>query len=398
MHMRRAFLTPLAATLFSAASSQATIEPPPVTDARNTALGGTGVAYTHNGAALFHNPAGLAGIEQGALTLSISPLASWISAPLAQPNVSEDSTTSLFPMFLVGGGYRVADDWVVGMAVYPTVGFGASYKDVAALGGAEMSSGAAMFEASPGVSYSITDDVALGLSYRATYMTQTVKTPVPAPTEQELSGFSFLGAQLGLWARVAEQTRLGVAYRSKVTVDLSGTTTTGGADYDTESKFSSPHQFKLGIAQGLLEEKLLLALDLRYSLYKKSNQNQTITMTVPGVGDQAQIVQLDWKNTFTAATGVEYRFAPDGVAVRLGYSLSQSATPKDRPQPFFLPPGFMHSIHTGVGTTLSNLDLDLGGYYGWSKKTVDSPAEDTIAPGTYKAHFATVAISGTYRM
>lgn len=402
MHeVRRVSVALAAVTLFSAGRSWATIEPPPVTDARNAAMGGTGVAYTHNGAALFHNPAGLAGIDQGAVTVSVSPLASWMSAPVAQANVSLDSTTSLFPMFLAGGGYRIADRWVIGMAVYPTVGFGASYENV---GGMDISSGAAMFEASPGVAYSITDQIAVGLSYRATYMYQSATMPVlppgaPAPVlvEQDLSGFNFLGAQLGLFARVAEQTRLGLAYRNKVTVDLSGTTTMAGTEMDTQSEFSSPHTFKLGIAQGLLEEALLLALDLKYLLYKDSGENQSVTTTSPDGTEATQTAILDWNNAFALGFGGEYRFAPDGLAVRLGYGLSQSATSEDYPQPFLLPPGFMHSIHTGLGITVSDIDLDLGGYYGWAKSTVDAPVAPA-QPGDYSAGFATVALSGTYRM
>jgi long-subunit fatty acid transport protein len=392
--------------------ASANIEPPAVTDARNAALGGTGVAYTHNGASLYHNPAGLQGIDKGALTASISPLTSWMSAPM-MPNAEKKSTKAPFPMFLLGGGYRLDKRWVIGMAVYPTVGFGASYENVPALGGNDLSTGAALFEAAPGISYAITKDIALGLAYRATYMFQSTKAvnvavvnnaPMFVPMDMDLSGFNFLGAQLGLWARVAESTRLGLTYRSKVVIKLSGDTTPeGGAAMDTETKFRTPHSFKIGVAQGLAQDRLLLALDLKYMLYKDSGKRQVIETTLPDGTVQSGPIEMDWRNTITAAAGVEYQFMPELLAGRVGYSLSQSATSEDHPQPFLPAPGLIHSLHAGLGTSFSSLDVDLGGYYMWGSKKLTAPAATPPAmpefvSGTYSEKAVAVALSGTYHM
>ena len=379
--------------------ASANIEPPAVTDARNAGLGGTGVAYTHNGASLYHNPAGLQGIEKGALTASISPLTSWMSAPMT-PNAEKKSTKAPFPMFLLGGGYRLDERWVIGMAVYPTVGFGASYENVPAFSGNDLSMGAALFEAAPGVSYAITKDIALGLAYRATYMFQSSKQ---MGADMDLSGFNFLGAQLGLWARVAESTRLGLTYRSKVVVKLSGETTSGGLDMDTETKFRTPHSFKLGVAQGLAQDRLLLALDLKYMLYKDSGKRQVVDTTSPDGSVQSVPIEMDWRNTITAAAGVEYQFMPKLLAGRVGYSLSQSATSEDHPQPFLPAPGLIHSLHAGLGTSFSSLDVDLGGYYMWGSKKLTAPeatppALPAFVSGTYSEKAVAVALSGTYRM
>jgi long-subunit fatty acid transport protein len=406
-HTMRAASTGAVVFLVSQLAS-ANIEPPAVTDGRNAALGGTGVAYTHNGASLFHNPAALQGIDKGALTVSLSPVTSWMKAPLnpAQPNLEKKSSKAPFPMFLLGGGYRLDERWVIGMAVYPTVGFGATYEGVPALGGNDLSTGAALFEASPGVSYAITKDIAVGLAYRATYMYQSTKAvnvdvstgaPVFVPMEMDLSGFNFLGAQLGFWARLAESTRLGLTYRSKVVVKLSGDTTSGGMDMDTETKFRTPHSFKVGVAQGLLADRLLLALDLKYMLYEDSGKRQVVETTLPDGTVQSGPIEMDWRNTVTAAAGVEYQFVPKLLAGRVGYSLSQSATSEDYPQPFLPAPGLIHSLHGGLGTSFSSFDVDLGGYYMWGIKSLTAPVLPA-APGEYAARAVAFALSGTYRL
>ncbi|MBN1605364.1 MAG: outer membrane protein transport protein [Polyangiaceae bacterium] len=405
-HMMRATSTGAVVFLISQMAG-ANIEPPAFTDGRNAALGGTGVAYTHNGASLYHNPAGLQGIEQGAVTASISPLTSWLKAPVAQPNVEKKSSMAPFPMFLLGGGYRLDERWVIGMAVYPTVGFGASYENLPALGGNDLSNAAALFEAAPGISYAFTKDIAVGLAYRATYMLQSLKAvnvdmstgaPVMVPMEMDLSGFNFLGAQLGLFARVAESTRLGLTYRSKVVVDLSGDTTPeGGVAMDTETKFRTPHTFKVGVAQGLLQDRLLLALDLKYMLYKESGKQQVVETTLPDGTMQTLANEMDWDNTLTASAGVEYQFMPEQLAGRVGYGISQSATSEKHPQPFLPPPGILHSLHGGLGTTFSSFDVDLGGYYMWGSKSLSAP-EPPALPGEYGVRGFLFALSGTYRM
>ena len=99
----------------------------------------------------------------------------------------------------------------------------------------------------------------------------------------------------------------------------------------------------------------------------------------------------------TAAAGVEYRFVPDGLAGRLGYSITQSATSEDYPQPFLPPPGIIHSLHAGLGTTLSSFDVDLGGYYCFGSYDVSAPIAPAVA-GEYGVRSVAIALSGTYHM
>ncbi len=383
-----------------ALAASATVEPPAVSDARSAALGGTGVAYSDNGAAVFHNPAGLGSVGDGVLTLSLSPFLPQLSGPIA--GTVEDSKRSFFPMFLAGGAYRLSDKLVAGLAVYPVFGFGAEYEGIDALGGQTLSMSAAAFEASPAIAYSITDDVTVAVGYRATYMIQQAKqvdvaadaagNPLLVSSEANLSGMNFLGAQVGLLVRVAEGTSLGFTYRNKTTVDLDGDTKVAGQSMDTSAEFATPHTFKVGVAQSLLDERLMLALDLKYALYSESSETQA--MTVEGVGTRE--VPLEWEDSISVSTGLEYRLAQTGPDLRVGYSVTTSATSQDYPQPFLAPPGLIHSVHAGTGMRFSDVAVDLGGYYMFSKENVEPAADAPGEPGEYGMNVYVVAVSASY--
>jgi len=363
-------------------------------------MGSSGVAHVHNGAALYHNPAALHQMGKGAVTLAISPFAPQIAAPLGTDGAEVKSKRGIFPMFLVGGAYRIDRRFVVGLAAFPTMGFGAKYGELASFGGLKLNAQLAAIELAPGASFAITDSLAVGVTYRVTYMSFNLEQPsvtaagTMAQTKTDVSGLGFLGAQVGIFARATETTRLGLTYRSKASVNMKGDTKAGGQTMHTELEFASPHTFKLGIAQSLVQNRLLLAVDFKLALYKESSKELALKVDVPGVGTQTQSQPLKWKNVVGVYAGAEYRFAPEGPAARLGYSMAQSATPDDYATPVLPPPGLQHAIHAGAGMSGSSFDIDLGGYYLFGSKKAQPGAG---FQGEYSMNGILVALGGTYR-
>jgi len=389
-----------------AATAHANIEPPPAYDARSVGMGSTGVAHVSNGASLYHNPAALHGVERGAVTGVISPLAPQLTAPLDGPDTEVKSERELGPLFLLGGAYRVHERLVLGVAAYPTMGFGAKYQDLDALGGLDLSARLGVLEIAPGAAFAITDDIAIGLAYRVSYFSYSATSPVLAPppapagtllsAEADLSAWNFTGVHAGVFARVTPSTRLGLSYRSKITADLEGTTDMAGQELDTTLEFSVPHIFKVGVAQGLLDERLLLALDLRYALYKDANEALVAETTVPGLGTQEQETPLDWNDSIGAYLGGEFR-VHDMVRVRAGYSVVTSATPERTVQPILPPPGLQHTLHAGAGVDVAGLEVDLGGYYLMGGKHAEPDPTSGNAPGDYRFNAILGSLSVTYR-
>jgi long-subunit fatty acid transport protein len=382
--------------------ASASTDPPGLYDARGVALGGTGSSYIENGASVYLNPAALDGIKTFAGTLTLSPIKSTLKTPVMGPPPASPvkSDSSFFPLFLAGAGFRLSDRIVAGLAVYPTAGFGATYKNITPTGD-ELSFSIAQIEASPAVSVKVAEGLSLGLGYRITYTHESAHTPATGPmmpaADLTLNGTSFFGLHAGVYYRPTDDLHLAFTYRSRVSSSLSGTTESGGAKLDTKSDFSAPDRFRVGASYALLDKQLFLAADVKYLLYSVSNKTLDTTVTTPG-GPVTQSQRLDWKDVIAFGLGVEYAVVPV-VAIRAGYSLSTSATNETAPSPFTPPPGLLHGIHAGAGLKLPLLDLDLGGDYTFGSKTIAAnPSYPIVVPGEYSMGTLLLAVSGTYHM
>jgi long-subunit fatty acid transport protein len=164
---------------------------------------------------------------------------------------------------------------------------------------------------------------------------------------------------------------------------------------DTTVDFSLPHIFKLGVAQGLLEDRLILAADLRYALFKDANEALVFEMSTP-LGTAEQEMPLDWKNSIGVYLGGEYR-VHELVRARAGYAVVSSATPEETAQAILPPPGLQHTIHLGAGVAVGGLEVDLGGYYLFGGKYADPDPTSGSAPGDYRFNAILGSLGVTYR-
>src|SRR5712692_7452950 len=153
----------LAFPLLLAAYARGSTEPPGGYDGRSVAMGGTGAAYIHNAAAIYHNPAGLSGVERFTATVDLTGFSPRDTTPLNGDQSSVRSDFSVYPLFLVGAAYRVLDRVVIGVAAYPIAGFGSGYSKVSSLGGQDLNLGILFIEATPSVSIMLVDHLSLGL-------------------------------------------------------------------------------------------------------------------------------------------------------------------------------------------------------------------------------------------
>ena len=77
--------------------ASANIEPSSY-DAKSIAAGTTGMAYLDNPSALAINPANLAGIDRGGMSVNITPVFSVSQAPLSGPNTEVQSDLGFGPI------------------------------------------------------------------------------------------------------------------------------------------------------------------------------------------------------------------------------------------------------------------------------------------------------------
>ncbi len=343
-------------------------------DARSMGMGGTGVSFIDGGSAVFRNEANLDSIDSFSVSAALSPLIIQQNGPLA-PDVNLQSDTAVQPLFFLGMGARVSDRVTVGAGVFARSGIGHSFSNVPELGGEDIDLALVAGEVSVPVSVRIADGLSIGVAVRFGFFSQTSQLPQIAPqgpimVEQDFFGFDPLpGFSLAVHYQPTSRLRLGISYRSRIDIDAEGTVTltspTGMVSASGKTTFNVPHALAIGASYAFFGGDLLLSADARILYYEDAFESQTIRLdsTLPDSGGQpttALVTSFNWQNVIQGGLGAELALA-ENFAVRLGYGLTNSATPVDTASPIIPPPGFAHMVSLGFGIAVGNFSIDLAG-------------------------------------
>jgi long-chain fatty acid transport protein len=418
--------------LMSAGKAHASTEINGLFDGRSHAMGGTGVAFLDSAGAIPTNPALLDQIDKLTISLDVFGIVAQPEAPYTiyhldangqrYRNYETERSAAVFaPLPFLGGAYRLFDRVVLGIAAYPVIGQGTSaqyrpapdeFPNLIATNKASLG----LLEAAEALSIRVLDNLSVGMTWRITYMTQSVSTPVPlnnmitgvlsnaehtTATNADISvtGLNLLGFQFGVLYKIIPSLRLGLTYRTKVVVDGTGTTTTkigtSAVVLDTRTNFTSPHTFRAGLAWTTLNDRLLIAADFKYLMYAESWKNTETTIFMNGVPNK-MVRPVNWKDCFNVQLGAEYALG-SVVKVRGGYIMATSATPKDYAQQFMAPPGISHLVGGGVGLKVhDNVNIDAAGAYVVLQSRIDTATPNNGGVGIYASHAVELSLSATY--
>lgn len=410
-------------------------------DARSHGMGGTGVAYVDSAGAIPINPALLDQIGKLTLSLDVFLIKAQPTAPYTIWHLNEDGTrytnyesirsdAAMAPLPFLGFAYRLHPRFVLGLAAYPVIGQGTSAKyypapdqfpNLVATNKAAMG----LLEVGEALSIKILDNLSAAVMWRVTYMTQTVSTPAPtgiAPAgvlldtsdpgnpkvvnaDQKIEGLNLKGFQFGLLYKPTPQLRLGFSYRSLVEVwGKDGMTTTRLAGTEikipTQGGFKNPHSFRVGAAYSAFDNKLLLALDLKYLLYKQAfDRLKQIRKKAPYDKDaewETSYTDAYWKNSWVVQVGAEYKVA-DAVALRTGYTVLETATNPDYAPAFMAPAGISHLVTAGLGlNVLDSLDIDLAAGYVTVVGQVNKATDHNAGVGEYSSRGGEFSLQAHY--
>jgi long-subunit fatty acid transport protein len=389
------------AVLAAALPARAQIEPPAVHGARSAALGGTGVAYADDATAVFHNPAALDAIGRIAVTIGASPQVASSSAPIRGPDLDPvPSSRAVFPYFFAGGALRLHERVVVGLAAYPTAG-GTVHFATPHFAGHDLSATVSAIEISPALSFAVTRDLALGLAYRVTaaaslHREGSLQGGQLVSADTTMRGWGFRSMSAGIAYRVHDRLRLGLLYRSRAAVDVSGTRAVTVGDeaapdavsWDAKSTVATPHTLRIGAAAELLPETLTVALELGYRAYGSMLPRVSTTLTSSTGATKVEFDRPDLRDEVGVGFGLEAKPIPE-LALRLGYHESSSPTSPDKPSWSAPPPGARRTFTWGAGVSLPRWDAGLAGMYTF--------ASAETSGGTYATNALTLALSVTYR-
>ncbi len=399
----------LSAALLAASPASANVlEVGPNAGAKLAGMAGAGAAHVSGGTAAVVNPAGLAATELVDANLSFVGMVGSTHAPANGPN-TRVSATSFVPLPMVTAAYRATRWLAAGLFFYTPSGAGATFDrvDFGVAGLPARSFGMSMydFEAGPALAVRLPWRIEVGAAYRVTWIRGSLKgydpaslaAGAPAYTETTLSGTDFTGFKLGVRANPIERLRLGLVYRTRITVDLSGETKVldpaSGATVvamDITSRVKNVDKLLAGVTYEWIPGVLSTALDYERQFYGRSPD-----LVVQSAADKNVIPQR-FHDSNIVRLGGELRVRPD-LPVRLGVGFFDDFRDHDFVNPTAGgAPGPTYLVSAGAGWAVTRtLVLDVAYTLMLNSGTLGATA--TGMPGQYDVTTHAFALNVAYQ-
>jgi len=294
---------------------------------RQTAMGGTGVAWPWDASTIFFNPGGLARLEgiqaYGSINF-VQPNVKYIQTPTGGYSYSTKSHTSTPFAVYVGGPLMKDSKLAVGVGVYTPFGsrldWGNSWTGRFIVEDISLHS----IFIQPTASYAINDYVSVGAGFVFAVGTVDINKGIPLQDLNGNNGQAMLngnakgyGYNLGVQVKATKDLQFGVSYRSKVTMEVN----------DGDATFSVPSSVAANFPNTSFATKLPLPSILTIGAGYKFCDNFMV---------QADVVFAGWKTydslsfDFAENKAVQDTHDPrsykNTVAYRLGvhYDISKS--------------------------------------------------------------------------
>ena len=396
---------------------------PMLYSARHQAMGGTAVSYVDDPAALFHNPAGLAGIERGEILVNATILLGGITASPRADQLSIDSELTFAPFPLLGGAARVLDmDWgglVIGAGVFPIASAAGTYKYCE--GNRENADGSCeteytdqttllFIEVTPAIALNINlgdvGELRIGGGWRATWVSlarvrgneDLGYIRDPNGIDFNATGWNFEGFRVGLQALFLDnRLSFGFNYRHRVSANIEATApqdvtmlggedpadgtpiVLGGPENFIRTTFNLPSRMVFGARYDHPFGPVTMgyAVDIEYGFNSQNGQENLFA------GPNAEVFFPDglanvfaWSDAITARIGLEAMIHDVGggdIAARLGYTYDQKTANELYASAFGTPPGATHVASLGAGYDAGPWELNFGYAFRTGSATVVVP-------------------------
>lgn len=253
---------------------------------RQTAMGGTGVAWPWDASTIFFNPGGLSrlsGIEAYGSVNLVTPNVKYIQTPTGGYSASTNTKlTTPFAVY-VGGPIKKGSKIGVGLGVYTPFGssldWGNSWTGRYVVENISLKS--IFFQ--PTVSYAINDMVSVGAGFVYAIGTVDIDKAIPIQDlngndgQARLSGnANGVGFNVGVQIKATEELQLGISYRSKVKMKVN----------DGDATFSVPMSVAANFPNTTFNSNLPLPEILTAGLGYRVTPDLTL---------QADVVFAGWK-------------------------------------------------------------------------------------------------------
>lgn len=381
---------------------------------RYIAMGGAQVSLVNDAYAPFYNPAGMMGVESGALVLHSSNLFTQYSAPIGAADAQRKSSWGLGPLFYVGSVYRLSDRLSIGLGVYPTALQGGKFSNVAfgsgILANKAIGNRLVRIEVAPSIAYKLHPNLYVGAAYRlgyTRYEKQGGNFSVPFHLKSTLDGYDAKGLKFGAMLDRFHGFSAGLTYRPKMSIDLEGTTTIAisgtSQGLAATQEVAIPAQLQAGLSYEWIRDRFVTAFC--YEFTQNSVIENDVTQ-VPGMssylGTNTLTSGLHYRDSHTYHVGGEYTFHfKDGQKVRagMGFAYDAAVTRKAFPNPA-LPPaeaylGYAVGGQYERGRHTVGMSVNYGQYSSRSS-SIDSSLANQVYTGKYALE--AVLVSADYQL
>lgn len=345
--------------------------------ARGTAMGGAVFANLKDASAIYFNPGALSFIPGTNIVLGTTLIfpSSSFTGPATGNTATKIESNVYYPSVLYGS-HTLANGFSFGLGVFNPYGLGTEWDENWGGRYLGIESTLRTFFINPTAAYRISDRVGIGLGLNyviaSVKLTQALELFDPqtgvqlpdgrASLEGDGTGF---GWNVGLYLRPTDDINIGLAYRSKVTVDVDGEADITvvapfapllpGGKATTE--FVTPANLHVGFSY-LGIENLSINLGFQYVFWEEVEKILIDFEQKTPLQDTQQLL-FNYENGYILRVGFEYSVNPQ-LDIRAGYLFDSNPSQDEYLTPR-LPDSDRHGITLGFGYRLSDLvTVDVG--------------------------------------
>jgi len=344
--------------------------------ARGNALGGAMVGRADDPSALALNPAGITQIPGSSLMTSAGFLLPYGTVSVAGGGISTDQNDRTFILPNLYYTRQMSDSLWFGIGVMSRFGLGT---DFPADWFGRYNSYRAMIESvsvNPNLAWKVNDSLSLSFGVEALWFEADLRKkidPTGGAASHPATDIDFrlkgddiaFGWNVGLHYRMDEATRIGLHYRSRVKLALSGTAAAqwlmGSDSTGGYVDLTLPEMYMFGISRQLTP-KLNVEAGAIYTGWD-SYESLAFTFDKPllGILPTRSFSPKNWGSVWRYQIGFEYKHSPEWTW-RLGYTYDQEPMPLSTLD-YQVPTGDRQLLSVGFGYSKDNWSLDLAYTY-----------------------------------
>jgi len=376
------------------------------------AMGGAFVGQADNPSAVWYNPAGITDLDGTRISAGVIAIYPVLTHENANGTTDVSERDVFFPPQLFATN-KVNDRVSLGLGITSPFGLSTDWSETSATSTVATFSRIKTIDINPNIAYRMSDSlsVAIGIDYMKVQATmeKMLAPNVLFRLDGEGSGW---GANAGIKYKATEQLNLGLSYRSRVKVkvdDASADINAFGFSNPAQADITLPDIIQFG-ASYKTSDKLTLNADLEYTWWSTYDRLVIQSNTIHQLGvlfgnpsaSDTSIDEKDWKNTWTARIGGQYRLS-DQWKLRAGYVYDQSPVPSERFDTR-VPDSDRQGLTVGTGYASGNITIDTAYMYlRFKNRTITNTLTDDATPtpnaldGTYKGTAHLVGITIGYK-